>query len=167
MGMTTCKNCGKGVSKNASVCPACSTPTGPSNLRMGKCRTCGHPLEHSGHRYYRYATGIVVNGNTTGRRVLVHVPCPNCGEPKPLRYFFTDTAIGKVGGLIMILVFVPLLMSLPDYLDKHGYLNYGKDQFRKDPHTFYIEATVVSLLVLLPFVILFFRARARDLARRR
>ena len=166
MGMKKCKNCGKSISSNASRCPGCAKPT--SNLAFGKCRACGQVLEHSRHRYRAYAGVVVVNGNSTSGSALIHVPCPNCGEPQPLRNFIFDTCLGKLFG---IFVFIPglllLVLKLPDYLDKHHYLDHLRVVARKHPETFKMEFIAVSALIMVPLIILFFRARAMDKARRR
>jgi len=165
MGMKKCKNCGKSISSNASRCPGCAKPT--SNLAFGKCRACGQVLEHSRHRFYASGGVVVVNGNSASSRTLIHVPCPNCGEPKPLRYFITDTCLGKLLG---VFVFVPglllLVVKLPDYLDKHHYFDHLRVLARRHPETFKMEFIAVSALFMLPFIILFFRARAIEKARR-
>ena len=91
--MTECVKCNASMAKSADGCPKCGFPA-PRNLAY--CRTCNQVLARTRYRYRAYsASTVIINGNSVGgSSSIVHVPCPNCGEKKPLRQF-TDTALGN------------------------------------------------------------------------
>lgn len=81
-----CEECGATLSNAATECPHCEYPT-PKN--QGHCRSCNATLAISEHRYKVYSDRVV-DGTTSSRGSIVHIPCPNCGEPKPLRQSATQ-----------------------------------------------------------------------------
>ncbi len=111
--MMNCAKCNGLMSRNAKTCPQCQHP---HPLNLGHCRVCGTVLAHTAHRYRMHysSPGTVVNGNTVGGgggSFIFHAPCPQCGEPKPLRQF-TDTGIGKLLYLLATIAAVWLLSKV-------------------------------------------------------
>jgi hypothetical protein len=93
--MVKCVKCAAMMAKGASNCPSCASPA-PWNLAF--CRVCRTPLARSAFRYkshYSYVSVVDGTGGTRGGSVWIHVLCPKCGEPKPLREFI-DTPHGKL-----------------------------------------------------------------------
>jgi hypothetical protein len=100
--MVECVKCQSPMAKSADECPKCRYPV-PRNV--AHCRLCKEFLARHRHRYVGYsASTVVVNGNSVGGSSFwVHIPCPHCGEKKPLRKF-TETFVGKLAfvGAIVI-----------------------------------------------------------------
>jgi predicted RNA-binding Zn-ribbon protein involved in translation (DUF1610 family) len=121
--LRTCESCGHKVSSNAKVCPKCGRAPKRVSERQATggtfaCRKCGTELplyQHRGSEVRQGGAYAHVSGNTVsfGReiyRVYVHRPCPECGEPKPLKAY-SETLPGKFhAGLLQLIVFVTVLI---------------------------------------------------------
>ena len=84
MALVKCANCSASMSADAEKCPKCKARNGRKPAKMMACRVCGAMLEKAVHRQYSMSAGGVYKGTTQYTASLVHVPCPRCGEPKPL-----------------------------------------------------------------------------------
>ena len=111
--LLNCPNCNKPMSKNARQCPHCFTLNKVSkNIHktdLVPCRICGTPLVRSEHRYADHYTDDIIRGGSTHRRKIGrmrHEPCPNCGEPQPLKRF--SDAHGTVFE-VAVIVFLSLI----------------------------------------------------------
>ena len=182
MQMVKCANCQFPMSRDANTCPKCNYPR-PENL--GNCRVCGTVLAYSQHRYRSASiSNTVVNGNSVGGGSYIrHVPCPKCGEPKPLRMFF-DSGFGKLvqyglGIPALFIMFVvamnPASMGISDKKAMHfaALLHISANQYHHIAaflHTAKLNdtwRTVVFVLGLAFFAVLFVRVRYRRLMRSR
>lgn len=102
--MVPCNNpgCDAKLHPSARLCPQCGaiTEKGARHTKTHPCKSCGAPLvivEHVGKSYYSYIKdGTSYGGSSYDYNVQ---PCPNCGNPKPLKYFW--------------IVYGPLLAFLP------------------------------------------------------
>jgi len=125
--LVNCPHCRKPISAGALSCPHCGAdPKAPLEEVRLPCRVCGALLRPSVHRVpgtygvtgTRPTTVTVVGGTATvsgggtyyERVVHVwHAPCPQCGEPKPLRRLI-DIAIfdglWKLGFTLVFPLFV-------------------------------------------------------------
>jgi hypothetical protein len=120
--LKTCESCGHKVSSNATICPKCGRPPKTVSTKAATggifaCRKCGAGLALYQHRGSQLNDGGVyahVDGNriTIGRdmyRTYVHRPCPECGEPKPLKAY-SETFLGRIhAGFLQLVVFVAVL----------------------------------------------------------
>jgi hypothetical protein len=91
-------------------CDASSQPI------MASCRECGASLQKSAHKSItkHYGTFLVNGSMASSSWVTVsHVPCPNCGEPKPLQSLI-DTWYGKLilYPLMAVAIFASFVMGL-------------------------------------------------------
>jgi hypothetical protein len=122
MRMTHCAKCQAPMSKNAWTCPKCAYP--PS-WNLGKCRSCDTVLANSNHRYSTRSRSAVVDGNSVGaRKLIMHLPCPNCGEQRPLLKLWDRGLIKFLYYLLCIpVIFIMFLVMLsPNGLGLPGWL---------------------------------------------
>lgn len=99
--VVNCANCGNQLSARAKECPKCHYPT-PQNTEY--CRVCGAALPRNRHRHVNSYTYTYLRDGTTqyGQAINVaHSPCPNCGEPQPLKRV-TDPFLPVLPALIAI-----------------------------------------------------------------
>ena len=100
MALVKCKNCSTELSAKAKSCPNCGQKTKPAKLRH--CRACSTLLDPSVYNPVLLATGVS-NGTTTAHHFRGHVPCPKCGEPKPLAMTIKQGIIAFVAGPLSFL----------------------------------------------------------------
>jgi predicted RNA-binding Zn-ribbon protein involved in translation (DUF1610 family) len=120
--LRSCDHCGHKVSSNAGVCPKCGRPPkrvseDAANGGTFACRKCGTELplyQYRGSEARQGGAYANVDGNriTFGRevyRTYVHRPCPECGEPRPLKAY-SESLPGKFhAGLMQLIIFVTVL----------------------------------------------------------
>ena len=103
MSLVKCPHCTKPISSGALSCPHCGVdPKAPLVEERLPCRVCGATLTVGAHRVVGSygatstlpttvtvvgSTATVQGGATIHERIVTvyHYPCPQCGEPKPLR----------------------------------------------------------------------------------
>ena len=102
MVLVKCRNCSAQLSPNAKACPNCGQPAKPVNLE--RCRACSTLLDPTIHRPVELASGVK-DGTTTNHYYTRHVPCPKCGEPKPLASAW-ETPLGNIA----VYVIIPILL---------------------------------------------------------
>ncbi len=100
MALVKCRNCSAQVSTTAETCPNCGQKTKPVKLRP--CRACSALLDPSVHAPSLLATGVS-NGTTTAHYYTHHVPCPKCGERKPLAMTITQKLFAFLIGPLTLL----------------------------------------------------------------
>jgi predicted RNA-binding Zn-ribbon protein involved in translation (DUF1610 family) len=76
-----CRKCGADFSIRANRCPKCNNPS--FSVVTAKCRSCGKAIIRSEH-LRKETSSYVHNGSTQYRSHYVYLPCPHCGDPKPL-----------------------------------------------------------------------------------
>lgn len=105
--LVKCVKCGNGLSPAAKNCPQCRYPTSVQEYRkqLGNCRACGVELRRSLHRNVVSSRLISLNG-TLHYDTYQHVPCTQCGEPKPF-YTLRELPFGDwLTAFIVIALFV-------------------------------------------------------------
>lgn len=118
--LITCEKCKAQIAKSAGICPQCGTP---AKWNLGNCRTCACSLAISRHRYIDYVRTVSVVGGVGGTRThafIQHIPCPQCGEKRPLQQF-VDTPLAKVLAVIGIIagaLAMLVLAGLPYWTDQ-------------------------------------------------
>jgi len=102
MALVKCGNCSADMSANAQTCPRCGRPA--KAVKFEQCRACSTPLDP---RLYRPTelVGSIKDGTTTARNYARHVPCPKCGEPKPLA-----SVLESPLGFVLVYLIVPTLL---------------------------------------------------------
>ncbi|HEX8526532.1 hypothetical protein [Allosphingosinicella sp.] len=111
--LQACRTCATPLSRAAHECPKCGTKTTTGELEeerskrenLACCRICGKPITKD-HRRVAVTGAIISQGNSVHTSHVVHTPCPHCGEPMPIKNFFTD---GKAVGSWMLLALGLLL----------------------------------------------------------
>lgn len=104
MAFVSCADCGGRISAHAEVCSWCKEPTKLAKARADKavdgirwqaCRSCGVKLDRRRHRQVDSYdsgsySGTVLSGYVSlsphTRWEVIHHPCPNCGEPRPMKW---------------------------------------------------------------------------------
>jgi hypothetical protein len=109
---TTCRNpqCNNTLSTTAKACPKCHHPTKP---KLGHCRICDSVLDVDRYRY-RTTSSYIRDGNTQYRSHTVHVPCPECGELKPLLRPLLMKDVLLILGVLALLTLLFKFGLLPD-----------------------------------------------------
>lgn len=178
MTMIPCPKCGAALSPSAEKCPHCGEALGkPQNTDRQPCRVCGTLLDVSKHRYRIYWTsGYTASENISGdidirkntSSSIHHVPCPHCGEPEPLRNYWTETF---PGACFALLAFLNVIGGTALCLTLTGILSLLIGIISKQPGTWLplpgfirvslstIVVVVVGLATLTCFVRLFARLR--------
>lgn len=149
-GLGDCEKCGKPFSRAARACPHCGAARNARLDRQLPCRLCKTMLSEARHRVVSIGTiGYVttpttVSGTVIGNSVTAtvnegssapitgfivkHAPCPQCGEPAPLR---RTIDVGFVRGLwkngtaLLIFLVVPVLLVRWSLSGHSGLLAFG------------------------------------------
>lgn len=102
-----CPKCGNGLSPSARNCPKCGSPANEREYRRqyGPCRRCGAVLERARHREV-YETQYQRDGNTHYRDAVRHVPCAQCGEPRPFQTLLDNVFVIWVALALIALVLI-------------------------------------------------------------
>lgn len=129
--------CGKPISGEAVSCPHCGAITEREQQKQLKnlgrqlpCHICGELLYENKHRIRDISstpssgptgatTTIIGNSASTtfhgtgsmNTLSITHVPCPKCGEPKPLRLLGDIPIIGGLLGFFGTILFFVILLG--------------------------------------------------------
>jgi ribosomal protein L40E len=91
MDLIKCGSCTAAISPGADKCPKCGARNERKPVETMACRVCGSGLEKAAHRKGSVYYGGVYKGSTQYKWSVVHLPCPHCGEPKPLWRPYDET----------------------------------------------------------------------------
>ena len=100
MALVKCRNCSGQLSSGAKNCPKCGQPRKP--VKLEPCRACSAPLDPRVYAATHTGTAIQ-NGTSTTTTFTHHVPCPKCGEPKPLALTIREKTTMFVAGPLALL----------------------------------------------------------------
>lgn len=109
--MIKCRKCDAPMARSVLECPKCNYPV-PKNI--GHCRVCNKELAVSRHRYIDHVSYISVvdgMGGSRSKAFIQHMPCPECGEPQPLRKF-VDTPLGHILGVLSYIGSILLMLAM-------------------------------------------------------
>lgn len=122
MSIAVCKHCNHTISKDAEICPKCKKPTFSLPEIYSNCRACNEKLLQD---QYRQMCSILGNkhvdkGNKWASAFcyIKHIPCPKCGDPKPLMCFW-DTLLAEI--LVFLMVFVGGMVSFMCFMVLAGF----------------------------------------------
>jgi len=114
-------NCDAKVHRKAMECPKCGTPSADVQAmrarygRKAACKSCKTPLVISQHvsRYVGYSNAVV-RGTTVGSYSGTdwdNVPCPSCGDPRPLKSFgivYAPVILGTIAFFALVITWAAI-----------------------------------------------------------
>ena len=121
MSLVACVQCAKEISKNAESCPHCGFIVSEKARKAASeasqkipCRACGTMLllnEYRKPRHNFWTIWVEGTSYTKSSSNIDCLPCPQCGEPKPLM-LFGDKAIHKILYFLLLVLILGIINVL-------------------------------------------------------
>ena len=170
MKLVPCRNpqCLGEHSQNAHTCPKCGSTTslGDQAAKTYPCRVCKSPLIV--RRHVKKQTRSYVSDGSTKWSVSYHYryPCPNCGEPEPLKNFRFAYSQWLAGVCLLVapLWLVPAyeLASALEHPDRNLFFGFHLPSILGGIPRFFKSAISYGPSVILMFAYFYFSSLADD-----